>query len=234
MNSVSDVGMPDAEGAIAGRAGRMLMGAAVLGAIVASVLITLAVTGDDRSGGWQTADVGGQGGAEPVLASGGARLLHRNDGLSAEVQVPTPQPATYKYPTGDNTPKWSEPHPPVSPGAADAPEVFTLWLITFNYPSLCTDGECNADDVAPGAAARGGVYQLDGRIADGDTLRFEGNIRLGQAPITGSPLDDPMAAMVHLLIAPHGQALPGADGWRQLNGPVGDISFWWLAEFGPP
>jgi hypothetical protein len=235
--AAADVEAPEPDGTKARRGhnrGRWLLpGVGVIGAILAAVLVTLAVTGDDRSAGWQTADVSGQGGAEPVLASDGARLLRRADGLVAELEVPTPQPGSYEYPTGDDIPPWAEPHPPVSPGAGDAPEVFTAWLATFNDPSRCTDGQCGTDDVQPDAAARGGVYQLDGRIVDGDTLRFEGNVILGQEPFTGSPLDDPMRALVHLAIAPHGRALSGADGWRQLNGPVGNPALWWTAEFEP-
>jgi hypothetical protein len=201
--------------------------------ILAAVVVSLAVTGGDDTGQWQTVDVGGQGGAEP-LAPGGARLLRRADGLVGELEVPTPEPGSYEYPTADMVQEWAEPHPPVSPGAGDAPEVFTVWVIIFNDSSLCTGGECGADDLEPGAAARGGVYQLDGRIADGDTLRFAGNVRVGQPPLFGSPLDNPLHALVHLPTAPHGRALPGADGWRQLNGPIGNPALWWGAEFPPP
>jgi hypothetical protein len=213
----------------------ILAGAGLVVVIVVAVVVPMALTGDDaESGDWQTADVGAQGAAEPVLASDGARLLRRADGLSAEIEVPTPEPGSYEYPTADMVQEWAEPHPPVSPGASDASEVFTVWVIVFNDPSLCVSEECGAEDLGADTAARGGVYQLDGRIADGDTLRFSGNIRLGQPPLFGSPLDDPLRALVHLPIAPHGRALPGEEGWRQLNGPVGNPDLWWGASFFSP
>jgi hypothetical protein len=212
----------------------ILAGVGLIAIIVAAALVTRAVISDDGSGPRQTADVSGQGDAEVVLASDGARLLRRTDGLSAEFEMPTPQPGSYEYPTADDVSPWAEPHPPVSPGAGDAPEVFTAWLITFNDPSRCTDPQCDLDDLTADAAARGGVYQLDGRVADGDTLQFAGTIRVGQGPLTGSPLDNPLGAVVHVLIAPHGRVLPGTDGWRQLNGPVGNPSLWWGTEFPAP
>jgi hypothetical protein len=214
----------------------ILAGVGLIAIIVAAALVTRAVISDDDDGDeWQIADVGGQGGAEPLLASDGARLLRRADGLVGEIDVPTPEPGSYEYPTDEVFQEWADPyHPPVSPGAGDAPEAFTVWMITFNNSSRCTDGECNPDDTQPGAAARGGVYQLDGRVADGETLRFAGNVLLGQQPVFGSPLDDPLHAMVHFLIAPHGRALSGEDLWRQLNGPIGGLGLWWAAEFPAP
>lgn len=209
------------------RRGFLLPTIAIL-AVVALGAAWLVVARDD--GGWQTADVGGQGDAGPSLESDGARMLRRADGLSLEVDVPTPSPGSYEYPTADQVPPWSEPHPVVSPGSGDAPEVFTAWVIVFNEPSQCTDGQCDLDDLQPDAAARGGTFQLDGRVADGDRLRFEGNIRLGQNPSTGSPLDSPEQAEIHLAIAPHGRVRSGAEGWRQLNGPVGDPTLWWTAS----
>ncbi len=206
----------------------LVVGALVVGVAVAAILaLTLSDTSDDA----QTADVAGQGGEGADLASDGARLTRRSDGLFAELDVPSPEPGSYAYPTADMVPPWAGPQPPVSPGARDAPEVFTVWLVTFNDASLCTDGQCDADDVGAEVPAQGGTYQLDGRVADGDRLRFVGNIRLGQEPLFGAPLADPHQAEVHLFMAPHGRALPGADGWPQLNGPVGNPSLWWAARF---
>jgi hypothetical protein len=199
-------------------------------AIVVIVAAVLALNGgaDD---GTETADVPGQGNSGPVLATDGARLERRADGLVATMDVPTPEPGSYEYPTGDMVPPWASPHPPVSPGATNAPEVFTLWLVVFNDPAACTNDSCDADDFAADAAARGGIYQLDGRIADDTTMSFVGSIRVGEQPETGSPLDNPTGADVHLAIAPHGRTLPGTDGWSQLNGPVGNPTLWWTAEF---
>ncbi len=201
--------------------------------IGAALLAVLAIA--DRNGtDGQTAHIDGQGGRPPVLADDGATLLRRDDGLFAVIDAPLPAPRTYEYPTGDMIPPWADPHPPVSPGASDAPEVFTAWLIVFNEPTACTDQLCDADDIGLDAAARGGVYQLDGRVAAGDRLTFAGGVRLGQEPLSGAPLDDPLAGDVHLAIAPHGRVLPGEDGWRQLNGPVGNPEFWWIGTFSMP
>lgn len=206
--------------------------AVAVGVLLLVVLVLPAVTGESN-GDVQTSGFPGQGGVEPALATDGAELERRDDGLVARVDIPTPEPGSYEYPTGDMVSPWAEPHPPVSPGAANAPEVFTLWLIVFNDPESCTNDQCDADDIAADASARGGVYQVDGRVADGGSMSFVGNVRLGQQPEVGSPLDNPMGADVHLAIAPHGRALSGTDGWRQLNGPVGNPTLWWTAEFSP-
>jgi hypothetical protein len=179
----------------------------------------------------ETADIGAQGGDGEPVAVDGATIVRGQDGIGFRMVMPTPAPESYIYPTADMMPAFGSAHPEVSVGGPEDPETFTLWFIVFNVPDQCTDNICNNDDIEPGMPARGGVYQGDGRIADGDELVFEGRIRLGQETITGAPLDDPMGAMIHLLIAPHGRALPGADGWRQLNGPIGNLSLWWLAEF---
>ena len=212
----------------------LVIAAVVVGLAVAAILaMTLSGSGDDAqiADVADLADVAGQGGQGDVLAADGARLTRRSDGLFAEIVVPLPEPGSYEYPTADMVPPWAGSQPPISPGASDAPEVFTMWLVAFNDSSLCTDGQCDADDLGAEAPARGGTYQLDGRVADGDQLQFVGNIRLGQEPLFGASLADPLQAEVHLFIAPHGRALSGSDGWRQLNGPVGNPSLWWAVQF---
>ncbi len=228
----STTSRPDPNGQPARKVARII---AVLAAAIVLVVVVLVVLvmSDESNGGVQTSDVPGQGGVEPALATDGAELERRDDGLVARIDVPTPEPGSYEYPTGDMVAPWADPHPPVSPGAANAPEVFTVWLIVFNDPKLCTNDQCDADDTAADALARGGVYQLDGRVADGGSMSFVGNIRLGQQPEVGSRLDNPTGADVHLAIVPHGRVLSGTDGWRQLNGPVGNPTLWWTAEFSP-
>ena len=182
----------------------------------------------------ETADIGAQGlNGEPV-AIDGATLERARDGIGFRVVMPTPVPGSYLYPTADMMPPFGSAHPEVSVGGPGEPEAYTVWFVVFNIPGRCTDAVCNVDDIGLEAPAKGGVYQGDGRIADGEELVFEGRVRLGQEPVTGAPLEDPMGAMVHLLIAPHGKALPGADGWRQLNGPIGNPLLWWAAEFPAP
>lgn len=201
-----------------------------IGLLMIGGLAVLWATGD---GDGETADIGGQGVDEPQLAADGARLTRRPDGIAVQMSAPTPQPGTYEYASADMVPPWADPHPRVTPGSSDAPEVFTAWIFVFNEPALCTDGACDLDDLGPDAAARGGGYQLDGLIADGDTMEFSGRVRLGQSPMDGHPLDNPEEAEVHVAITAHGRVLPGADGWRQLNGPIGNPTLWWAATFAP-
>lgn len=211
---------------------RVTVAIVTIALLVVGGLAVMWATGDDN-GRSETAHVAGQGGDEPRWAADGARLTRRVDGLVAELEVPTPRPGAYEYPAPDNLPPWADPHPRVTPGSSDAPEVFTAWMFVFNDPASCTDGICDLDDLGPGAEARGGSYQLDGLIADGDIMEFSGRIRLGQDPLSGQPLDSPETAEVHVAIAPHGRLLSGPDGWRQLNGPLGDPTLWWAASFAP-
>lgn len=169
--------------------------------------------------------------SEDAYAENAASLERSDDGVRVEAEMPTPQPGSYEYPTGDMTPPWASPHPEVSPGSASEPETFTLWLIAFNYPGRCTESKCDSDDLGTDTAALGGVFQADARIADASTLAFSGTVRLGQPASNGASLENPMGAEIHLAVAPHGKALTGRDLWRQLNGPVGNPSLWWVAEF---
>lgn len=169
--------------------------------------------------------------SEEVYAENAAALERSDDGVRVEAEMPTPEPGSYTYPSGDMVPPWATPHPDVSPGSESEPETFTLWLIAFNYPDKCTEGKCDSDDLGSDTAALGGVFQADGRIADASTLAFSGTVRLGQPASHGAALENPMGAEIHLAVAGHGKALTGADLWRQLNGPVGNPSLWWVAEF---
>jgi len=204
--------------------------AGVIGIVVAAaIVVNLSGGGDDG----ERADFAGQGGEGPLLAESGATLIRAGDGIRVSANTPIPMPGTYEYPSGDMVPEWSSTHPEVLPGGPGEPEAFTMWVFVFNYPDMCTDDSCDLDDLAPGAPARGGAYQGDGRVADGDELEFAGSVRLGQVPATGSALENPLGAEVHLAIAPHGKMLGGSDGWRQLNGPLGNPTLWWAAAFTP-
>lgn len=210
----------------------VIAAAATVGFTVAALFIVAG--NDDATHVWQTADVGHQGTTDAVYAADSAQLQRREDGLLLQVEMPVPEAGSYDYPTADMVPPWVETHPPVSRGAQDAPEVFTLWLFAFNTPSGCTDDRCDSDDIGVDTAARGGVHQVDGRVADGDTLRFVGNVRRGQQPLDGSTLIDPVGAEVHIAIAPHGRIRSGDEGVIQLNTPVGNPTLWWGARFPPP
>ena len=107
-------------------------------------------------------------------------------------------------------------------------------MFAFNQPWRCTDGECDTDDIGEGAAAQGGIYQVDGRLATDDVVAFGGTIRVGQSPDNGAPLFNPIDAEVHVAVAAHGRVLSGPDLWRQLNGAVGDPTLWWSAAFTAP
>ncbi len=207
----------------------------VAGVVVVAAAVAFAVVATAGSSDGQQSDVAGQGGSDPLLAENGATLMRARDGLRFEVRVPTPDPGSYEYPTADQVAAWSplQDHPVVSVGADGEPEVFTIWLVAFNHPDQCTDGECGGDDFSAGAAAAGGIYQGDGRVADGPELEMTGSIRLGQEPLTGAPLENPLGAEVHLLVAPHGRALTGPEHWMQLNSPLGNPSLWWAATFSP-
>ncbi len=192
-------------------------------------LLAIVLVACDSAAGGEHATLGEPTTEEPYAVDG-AVLVRGDDGLRVTAEMPTPEPGSYTYPTGDMTPPWAEPHPDVVPGSNGEPETFTLWLIIFNYPDLCTES-CDADDLGLDTSARGGVFQADGRIAAAATLELSGTVRLGQTASMGSPLENPLGAEIHFAIAPHGRALDGPDLWRQLNGPVGNPSLWWVAEF---
>lgn len=212
---------------------RTVAGVLAAALVVAIVVVIARLAQSDERAGWQSADIGGQGGSDPPFAADAAHVLRRPDGLMIQIELPTPAPGTYEYPTAQMVPPWAAPHPRVSVGASDAPEVFTAWVFVFNSPAACSDQTCDVDDVGVDTEARGGSYQLDGLVADDDTLDFIGRIRTGQPSTNGATLDAPENAEVHVAIAPHGRWLAGADGWRQLNGPIGNPTLWWAAGFEP-
>ncbi len=202
--------------------------AAGIGLVVATLALT-SCGGDEAKG--EVSNVMEQGASESILAVDGAELVRTADGIRLRETVPTPPPGSYEYPVAEMVPPWSTPHPEVSPGSEDEPEAFTLWVAVFNNPDLCTDSACDADDLTADAAAQGGMYQADGRVADESEIEFAGAVRLGQDPSTGAALENPLGAEIHAFIAPHGKALTGPDLWRQLNGPVGTPALWWATVF---
>jgi hypothetical protein len=202
--------------------------AGLAGIIVVAAFVM--IPGDSADTG-ERADVAAQGGEGQPFAAEGAWLSRSNDGIRVRATIPTPAPGSYEYPTSDMVAPWAQPHPEILPAGDGEYEVFTMWVIVFNHPDLCTDESCDLDDLSPDAAAKGGVFQADGRIADGDELELTGSVRIGQVPSTGSPLEASLDAEVHVAIAPHGRALTGADLERQLNGPIGNPTLWWAATF---
>jgi hypothetical protein len=209
----------------------LIVGIVGIVGIVVTVAIIVNVNGGSDAG--ERADFGGQGCEGPLLAESGASLIRSGDGIRVSANTPIPMPGTYEYPSADMVPDGSPAHPEVLPGGPDEPEVFTMWAFVYNYPDTCTDDTCDVDDSAQDAMAAGGVFQADGRVADGERLEFDGSVRLGQEPGTGSALVNPLGAEVHLAIAAHNKMLDGSDGWRQLNGPLGNPTLWWAASFEP-
>lgn len=199
------------------------------GVVVIAAVALIALSGDDLAG--ERTDLLNQGADNSVLEPGGATLVRTDAGMRLTASMPTPVPGSYEYPTSDMTPPWSDSHPVVVPGSDTEPEAFTMWVIVFNYPGLCTDNACDADDLDPDSAVKTGIFQGDARIGDTAVMEFAGSLRVGQAPQRGSVLENPHGAEVHIAIAPHGKALTGPDLWRQLNGPVGSPALWWNAEF---
>lgn len=194
------------------------------------VVVAVIAFRSSSSSGTQTANVGSQGTAANPVSIDGASLQRGPDGVRVRIEMPTPMPGSYEYPTSDMVPPEAPEHPELLVAGPGESETFTLWIFIFNHPELCTDA-CNLDDLDPDADAKGGVYQGDGRIADSDQLVLEGGVRVGQEPMTGAPLENPLDADVHLAIAPHGMALEGRELWRQLNGPIGNPTLWWPAAF---
>ena len=180
----------------------------------------------NTAAGVQRTDILGQGG-DGVLVEDGAKLARNNKRIKVWYRVPTPEPGTYDYPTADMVPPGGQ-HPEVIPGY---PEVFTLWAFVFNYPESCTDA-CDFDDIGD-TAAQGGVYQIDAAVALGAKIRFKGKVKVGATPLAGVALQNPKGAEVHVAMAPHGKAQCGEELHQQLNGSVGNPSFWWPALFVP-
>lgn len=198
--------------------------------LAAVVVVALIAFSMSSASGSQTADIGSQGTPADPVSVEGASLQRARDGVRVRTEMPTPTPGSYEYPTPDMIPPGAPEHPELLVGG---PETFTLWIMVFNYPDRCTDA-CNADDLEPESAAKGGVYQGDGRIADTDQMVLEGAVRVGQEPVRGTALENPLGAVVHVAIAPHGKALDGEELRRQLNGPIGNVGLWWGAEFPAP
>jgi hypothetical protein len=90
----------------------------------------------------------------------------------------------------------------------------TLWLVFFNNPENCSDGECGPDDAFPppgntaaGASVRYGTGQV---IGDNGQAYFGAHAVVGEdaAPWTVG-LFNPRTAEVHFLLRDHGPAIPG-------------------------
>lgn len=163
-----------------------------------------------KNGGVTTevADVFGQGPEGPVVAEDGATIRRTKNGISAKVQMPTPEPGTYMYPTGPKGGAWTDEEGP--------PEVFTLWVFIFDDPE--------AEDWT-------GAFLGGGHVVGGPNLTLSGHISQKTEPFLGEKLSNPGKAAVHLAVAPHGALAPELlpDQIQTPTQPGPDI--WWLALF---
>lgn len=180
----------------------------------------------------QVEDVIGQGMSGPVVSPDGASLIRTKNGITASINMPTPVSGSYEYPPVN-------PFQTVAP-VPGTPEVFTGWFF-FNDPENCAvpnacvpppPGDMSDNDFVTG---RGGVYNFAGHAISGrGTLNMVGNISVGETQFGGPfALDNPTGAEIHLAVAPHG-VLVSALMPQQINTPVGNPSYWWLAPFPAP
>jgi hypothetical protein len=176
----------------------------------------------------QTVDVIGQGTTGPVVSAGGATVIRTKNGVTASISMPVPMSGSYSYPPAN-------PFQTVTP-VPGIPEVFTGWLFFFNEPENCAVPN-GCIPPPPGAPApndftegKGGVYNFAGHAISGrGSLNLVGHISAGETQFGGPfALSNPIGAEIHLAIAPHGMLVPELMP-QQINTPVGNPSFWWLA-----
>ncbi len=113
-----------------------------------------------------------------------------------------------------------------SPGLNPS-EVYTLWMIIFENPELCSDGQCGSDDIVDsngklmvnpdGSIGTPGVnvssLWVDGTISDPiGRAAFRIRVEKNQAPgevLYGPGLTDPIGSEIHFVARTHGERLPG-------------------------
>ena len=203
--------------------------------VMSSVIFLFAGTQADAKGGAsrETVDVVGQGPGGPVVSPGGAKLIRTKNGITASINMPTPMSGSYEYPPAN-------PFQTVTP-VPGTPEVFTGWVFFFNDPENCAvPNQCIPPP--PGAPApndftegKGGVYNFAVHAVSGQgSLNLVGHISVGEAQFGGPfALENPTGAEIHLAVAPHGLLVPELMP-QQINTPVGNPSFWWLALLQAP
>lgn len=170
---------------------------------------------------------------DPSFHLMGASLIRTNNGITASINMPTPMSGSYSYPP-------TNPFQTVTP-VPGTPEVFTGWLFFFNDPENCTvPNQCippppGAETPNDFTTGRGGVYNFAGHAISGrGSLNMVGHISVGETQFGGPyALDNPTGAEIHLAVAPHGLLVPELMP-QQINTPVGNPSFWWLALLQAP
>ncbi|MBX2822647.1 MAG: hypothetical protein KTR29_23320 [Rhodothermaceae bacterium] len=111
----------------------------------------------------------------------------------------------------------------------------TLWMVVFNAPENCSDGECGSNDFR-NLDVRADLLWVDGGIID-DSGRIQYRVFKDQDdtsgsiadPLLGQPaygIEDAQRTEVHFVIRTHGPVIPGFEyemthtfnGCCQLNG----------------
>lgn len=149
-------------------------------------------------------------GNRDVYADDAATLRRTKNGISFKVQMPTPEPGSYNYPTSTETATDEE----------GPPEAFTLWVFVIDEEL----GEFNGNPWS--SAFLGG-----GHVFGGPNLTISGNISKETEPFGGLQLENPRDAEIHLAVAPHGALTPELmpEQIQTPSGPGPDV--WWLAIF---
>ncbi len=101
----------------------------------------------------------------------------------------------------------------LEPGTATS-----LWMVVFNAPENCSDGECGADDLRD-PAVRADLVWVDGAVVGrSGRARYRTFVREGDTtgsiaePFLGLPglgVEDTHAAEIHFVVRTHGPVLPG-------------------------
>lgn len=219
------------------------------GALLLSISLSLLATGAaaaaDDMGTVASAveNAPSEAGAGELLLADNATIERRDDGVTIDLELMTPEAGSYTYPEGMKQKQKAQ------------PEAFTGWAFVFNYPEFCaTPYQCGPGDFND--QVKFGVYNFAGSTnqlmqSSGGDIQLNpatdgfvslvggietGQPQLGMPPDTLTfPLENPMGAEIHAAIAPHGQLdpskLPG-----ELYSPVGDptCGCWWVAIFAPP
>ncbi len=184
-------------------------------------------------------------GTPDLLIPENAMIERGPDGLTFLVMIPTPEPGSYTYPEA------------IPEERHAAPEAFSGWAAVFNYPEHCvTNSEppfCGGEDFND--QVKGGLHNFGG-YASSLTQHGGGEIILDEATdgmvvLSGGfdvgdpprddmpegavrfPLENPMGAEVHVIIAPHGQLdlANAAELYTPMGAPGCDCN--WVATFIP-
>jgi hypothetical protein len=123
----------------------------------------------------------------------------------------------------------------LSTSGLPAGQAVTAWFIFWNYPDLCSDGECGLDDLGDGTGAMGDFHLVTGHvIGRSGRATFAGNLKVGDLSTSGLneyicpdtqdcgiALERPEAALVVLAVHSHGPAQTGQVLKEQISSYTG-------------